>query len=147
MNDIILNKYAIIQRCIARVYEEYRGHEAELATNYTRQDSIILNIQRACQAALDMANYVIRLKKLGIPQNARESFQLLGDNGLVSAPLTGSMKKMVGFRNIAVHEYQKLNIDILKSVIENHINDINGFAEEVMRNVNRLDENESPGSE
>ena len=129
------------------MYEEYRGHEAELATNYTQQDSIILNIQRACQAALDMANYVIRLKKLGIPQNARESFQLLGDNGLVSAPLTGSMKKMVGFRNIAVHEYQKLNIDILKSVIENHINDINGFAEDVMRNVNRLDENESPDSE
>lgn len=136
MNDIILNKYSIIQRCIARINEEYKGHESELVTNYTQQDSIILNIQRACQAAQDMANYVIKLKKLGIPQNARESFQLLNDHGLVSAPLTVSMTKMVGFRNIAIHEYQKLNIAILKSVIENHVDEINGFAEEVMRSFN-----------
>lgn len=139
MNDIILNKFAIIQRCIARVYEEYRGHESELATNYTQQDSIILNIQRACQAAQDMANYVIKLKKLGIPQNARESFQLLNDHGLVSTSITASMKNMVGFRNIAVHEYQKLNIDILKAVIEMHVDEINQFAEEVMRSFNNAE--------
>ena len=135
MNDIILNKYTIIQRCIARINEEYIGHEAELATNYTKQDSIILNIQRACQAAQDVANYVIKQKQLGIPQNARESFSLLGDNGLVSQTLTTSMMKMVGFRNIAVHEYQKLNTDILKAVIENHIAEINLFAEEIIRNL------------
>jgi len=140
MNDIILNKFAIIQRCIARIYEEYRGHESELATNYTQQDSIILNIQRACQAAQDMANYVIRQKKLGIPQNARDSFQLLNDYGLVSTPITASMKNMVGFRNIAVHEYQKLNVNILKAVIEMHVDEINQFAEEVMRSFNNAEQ-------
>ena len=96
-------------------------------------NDIILNIQRACQAAQDLANYVIKLNQLGIPQNARESFSLLGDNGLVSQKLTTSMMKMVGFRNIAVHEYQKLNTDILKSVIDNHIDEISQFAEDVIR--------------
>lgn len=141
MNDIILNKYTIIQRCIARINEEYIGHESELTTNYTRQDSIILNIQRACQAALDLANYVVKLKQLGIPQNNRESFSLLGDNNLVSQKLTTSMMKMVGFRNIAVHEYQKLNTDILKAVIENHIDEIKLFAEDVIRSLDEAEKN------
>ena len=135
MDDVILNKYAIIQRCLMRISEEYVGHENELTTNFTRQDSIILNIQRASQAALDLSNRIIRLKQLPVPQESRESFSILSDHGFVSATLADSMMKMVGFRNIAVHEYQKLNLDILKAVIEQHVQDIERFAVEVMKSV------------
>ena len=135
MDDVILNKYAIIQRCLMRISEEYVGHENELTTNFTRQDSIILNIQRASQAALDLSNRIIRLKQLPVPQESRESFSILSDHSLVSATLADSMMKMVGFRNIAVHEYQKLNLDILKAVIEQHVQDIERFAVEVMKSV------------
>jgi hypothetical protein len=44
IDNIILNKTAIIERCIIRIQEEYQGFEDELATNHTRQDSIILNL-------------------------------------------------------------------------------------------------------
>lgn len=134
MDDVILNKYSIIQRCLGRIEEEYVGYEDELTTNFTRQDSIILNIQRASQAAIDLANRVIRLKQLGIPQGSRDSFSLLSDHGYVSVELADSMMKMIGFRNIAVHEYQKLNIDILKAVIVKHVQEIKLFAEETMKN-------------
>ncbi len=135
MDDVILNKYSIIQRCLTRIEEEYVGHEGELTTNFTRQDAIILNIQRALQAALDLANRVIRLKQLGIPQESRASFSLLSDHGYVSVALAESMMKMVGFRNIAVHEYQKLNMAILKAVIEKHGQETRLFAEQVMKNL------------
>lgn len=135
MDDVLLNKYSIIQRCLARIQEEYVGHEHELTTNYTRQDSIILNIQRASQAALDMANRFIRLKQLGAPQESRESFSLLSDHGYVAIELANSMMKMVGFRNIAVHEYQKLNPDILKAVIEKHVHEIEQFAVQVIKSL------------
>ena len=133
MDDVLLNKYAIIQRCLKRVNEEYQGHEQELASNFTRQDAIILNIQRACQAAQDMANRMIRVKQLGVPQNSRESFSLLADQQYISVELADTLMKMVGFRNIAVHEYQKLNIAILQSVIEKHLPDIQDFAEQLMK--------------
>ena len=135
MDDVILNKYAIIQRCLVRIQEEYVGHEHELTTNFTRQDSIILNIQRASQAALDLANRVIRMKQISVPQESRESFSLLADRGFVQKELAESMMKMVGFRNIAVHEYQKLNPDILKAVIEKHVQDIERFAVAVMKTL------------
>ena len=137
MNDIMLNKYAIIQRCLARIQEEYKGNEEKLAADYTRQDSIILNIQRACQAAQDLANYLVKNRKLGIPQESRDSFSLLADQGLITKQISESMMKMVGFRNIAVHEYQKLNINILKAVVENHVQEIEQFAEELIRNTQK----------
>jgi hypothetical protein len=53
-DDVVLNKIAVIERCLLRIREEYLGHEMELATNFTRQDSIILNLLRACEAAIDI---------------------------------------------------------------------------------------------
>ena len=60
-DDVLLNKAATIERCIARAREEYNTYPANFATNCTHQDAAILNIQRACEAALDMGNHVIRL--------------------------------------------------------------------------------------
>ena len=68
VDDVLLNKVAIIERCRARLENEYRGHEDELETNLTRQDSIILNLQRCCEAAIDLAMHVVRARGLGLPQ-------------------------------------------------------------------------------
>ena len=78
MNDeILLSKASSIERCIARVREEYVAHEAELETNLTRQDSIVLHLQRACEQAIDMANRLIKLRRFGYPRDSAESFALL----------------------------------------------------------------------
>ncbi len=77
VDNVILNKSAIIERYISRVLEEYTGHEAELSANFTKQDSIILNLERVCQAAIDMAAHIVKIQKLGIPQENRDLFQML----------------------------------------------------------------------
>jgi uncharacterized protein YutE (UPF0331/DUF86 family) len=121
MDNIILNKAETIERCIKRIKEEYIGSEDQLSTNFTRQDSIILNIQRACEAAIDMATHVIRIKSLGIPQTSRDVFILLENAKIIPTDLSKRLQTMVGFRNIAVHNYTKLNMDIVRSIIENEL--------------------------
>ena len=80
-DDVLLNKAATIERCVARAREEYAKNPATFAEDLTRQDAAILNIQRACEAALDMAQHLIRRDRLGIPQSARDAFELLGRAG------------------------------------------------------------------
>jgi uncharacterized protein YutE (UPF0331/DUF86 family) len=75
-SDVLLNKVAIIERCLNRIKSEYRGHEDELESNYTRQDSIILNLQRACEACIDAAMHLVRIRKLEIPQDSRDAFDM-----------------------------------------------------------------------
>lgn len=133
-NDVILNKISIIERCIVRINEEYNNNPKSLM-NYTKQDSIVLNIQRACEACIDLAMHIVSEKKLGVPQNSRDAFEVLNSNGFIDQSLLVKLKPMVGFRNIAVHNYQVVNIDIIKEIIEKHLDDFKEFTNIILTKI------------
>lgn len=127
-DDVVLNKVAIIERCLKRIGEEYEGRESELVSNITRQDAIILNLLRACEAAIDLAMHMVRIRRLGLPQESREAFRMLQDSGEVDAETAVRMQAMVGFRNIAVPNYQKLDLDIVRSILSSRLDDFRRFT-------------------
>ena len=131
-DDVVLNKSATIERCVARAREEYNADPGTFATNHTRQDAAILNIQRACEAALDMGHHIIRRESLGLPQSSRDVFDLLAAAHWLEPQLAQSMKHMVGFRNIAVHEYQTLQLPITVNIIERHLDEFLTFSRQML---------------
>jgi uncharacterized protein YutE (UPF0331/DUF86 family) len=132
VDDVLINKSATIERCVARAREEYDRAPDTFATDFTRQDAAILNIQRACEAALDMGQHLIRREKLGVPQSARDVFALLARGGWIDEALADSLKRMVGFRNIAVHDYQKLQLPITVSIITTHLGEFLQYSQTVL---------------
>ncbi len=137
MDDILINKAATIERCVARALEEYQHDPNSFAADYTRQDAAILNVQRACEAALDMGQHLIRREHLGVPQSARDVFTLLDRGGWIDTTLADSLKRMVGFRNIAVHEYQALQLPITVSIITQHLDDFLRYSEIILKRDNQ----------
>lgn len=130
-NDVILNKVSVIERCLKRVMEVYDQNPANLE-DYTKQDSIILNIQRACEASIDLAMHIVAEKKLGLPQASRDAFDMLETEGIIEASLSKNLKAMVGFRNIAVHDYQAINLEILEQIVTKHLGDFRLFTEKIL---------------
>ena len=124
---VVLNKFETIEKCINRINEEYEGSPGNLQ-DYRKMDMIVLNLQRACEAVLDLAMYIVSTRKLGLPQNKREAFALLEENKIINSDMSKNMQGMVGFRNIAVHNYKEIDEDILRDVIENHLTDLLDFA-------------------
>jgi len=110
-DDVLLNKAAIIERCLRRVRAEYEA--CPELNDFTHVDALTLNIERACQAAIDMAMHRVAVNRLGIPQSAGEAFTLLERAGVIPAEQAKAMRSMIGFRNIAVHQYQELDHGIL----------------------------------
>ncbi|WP_067101303.1 type VII toxin-antitoxin system HepT family RNase toxin [Marinomonas atlantica] len=133
MNDSILNKLATIARCLKRIRDVYALAKGNFDTDYTSQDSIVLNLQRACEASIDAANILNKQHQTGIPQSSRDSFELLKKAGLISAPLALNLQKMIGLRNVAVHDYQTLNLDIVKYVVEQRLRDFEEFVDTVKK--------------
>jgi uncharacterized protein YutE (UPF0331/DUF86 family) len=80
---------------------------------FTHVDALTLNIERACQAAIDMAMHRVAVSRLGMPQSAGEAFTLLERAGELPMDRAKAMRSMIGFRNIAVHQYQELDRGIL----------------------------------
>lgn len=101
-DDVLVNKAAAIERAVRRVREEYADDDANLTANQTRQDAIILNLQRACEGAID-ASLALRLRR------------------------------MVGFRNVAVHDYQRLSLDIVRSIVRERLDDFLEFTAVLLR--------------
>ncbi len=128
---VILNKYEIVERCINRINEEYENNSENLE-DYRRLDCIVLNLQRACEATIDIAMYIVSTRKLGIPQTKKEAFKKLEENNIISKDMSKNMQNMTGFRNIAIHDYKEINEEILKEVIEKHLNDLLEFARQML---------------
>lgn len=123
-DDIIINKAQTIEDYIRRVHEEYAGDPDNLRKNQTKQDAILLNLERACQAAIDIGMRIVRLKKLGIPKESREVFDVLLAKGFISDVLCRKMHGLVSFRNTAIHNYKKLDLAIVEAVITKHLSDL-----------------------
>ena len=120
MPDVLLNKKASIERCVQQIQRYYSGSQ-NFTEDYLRQDAISANIQRIADLCIDSANYVIKKKKLGLPKNSADSFVLLNAAGLISHDMLQSLRAMVGFRNVIVHQYTELDINLMIDVIENHL--------------------------
>ena len=131
MPDVVLNKIQTIEKCLKRIREEYVGSEDIFEENHTKQDSVILNRERASQASIDIAIHIIKTKSLGLPNTSRELFDMLLEAKIISTDTCKQMQGMVGFRNIAVHDYQNLNIEIVVAIVKKHLGDFEDFVQEV----------------
>ena len=128
-DDVLLNKGAIVERCIRRIRGEYAA-DPDLQ-NPTHVDALTLNIERACQAAIDTAMHLIAVRHLGVPQGSAEAFVLLHEAGAIRDEPARRMQAMTGFRNVAIHQYQALDTSVVRHIAEEGWKDLVTFFEEV----------------
>ena len=132
-SPLVLGKIASIERSVARAREEFAAAGGKFRSDFTRQDAAILNILRACESAIDLANILIRERGLGIPQSSRDSFKLLADAKLIAPDSSARLQRMIGFRNIAVHQYQALEPAIVEAILSRDLDDVLAFCQTIAR--------------
>ena len=101
--------------------------------DYDRQDILAVNLERAVQASVDVASHIIAGAAGGSPETMGECFERLADMGVLDAPTATRMQKAVGFRNIAVHEYDEIDWDIVFAIVTRDIGGFRVFARMVLR--------------
>src|SRR3954467_9070904 len=106
--DVVLAKMAVVDRCLARIAEVRGGRRAQLS-QIDVEDITALNLQRAVQAAIDLANHVVAVEGYGLPDSAAGAFGLLAERSILDRELAERLRRMVGFRNIAIHNYKTID--------------------------------------
>jgi uncharacterized protein YutE (UPF0331/DUF86 family) len=133
IDDIVLNKKESVERCVRQIRLYYaKPSDLPFEEDFLKQDAIAINLQRAAEQCIDLANHLVRLKKLGIPKDSKESFSFLAKAKIIPQALAKQLEGMVGFRNTLVHEYQEVEIKIMEDVIENHLDDLIDFTVFIM---------------
>lgn len=129
--DIVLAKTDAIQRCLKRI-KDVTALDPDSLDNLDSQDIFILNLQRAVQAAIDLATHIVSSEGLGISDSVKGNFVLLENAGVIGKRLSGKMQAMAGFRNIAIHDYQSIKVEILKAILGKHLKDLEDFYTRVL---------------
>ncbi len=124
--DVIQQKILIVKNCLHQIRTTTELNPESLDVQLI-QDAFVLNLQRAVQAVIDIASFICSRQDFGIPGTYKQSFEILHQNRIIPASLAISMKAMCGFRNIAVHDYQKINPEILKSILTKELFNLETF--------------------
>lgn len=134
--DVLLSKISIIKKCLQRI-KAVTQLKPETLEDFTNQDVFVLNLQRAIQAAIDIANLIISQNEYRLPNSYKMSFLILFENDWIDSETAERMQKMVGFRNIAIHDYQEIDIAILKSILTKNLSDFEKFYQQILVKSNQ----------
>ena len=121
--DVVLSKINVIKNCLMAL-ERATLNEKDPDFKLAIYE---LNLQRATQASIDLANIIIAKEGLGLPNTYKQSFELLYKHAVISMELCKKLCSMVGFRNISIHDYAQIKPAIVHSIITNHLNDFEEF--------------------
>ena len=129
--DAVFSKVSIIKNCLNTI-REITGLDPRRLDDFIVQDVFVLNLQRAIQAAIDIAHLLISANGWRMPAAYRESFIVLNQNGVIDLACREKMIKMTGFRNIAVHDYRQLSPVILKAILTGNLKDVESYYSAVL---------------
>ena len=133
---VIGEKLISLNRCLERIKLHTPTTVEALQTDFDAQDIVSLNIQRAVQISVDIAAHILTEQLHEQTSTMAETFLALSKHGLLDSHLASRLAKAVGFRNIAVHEYDTLDMNILYSIITNEIGCFYEYADTVLGIIN-----------
>ena len=134
--DLVLAKAGSVKRHIDRIKAKSVADMAIFLRDLDRQESVAFNMHLAIQNCMDIAAHVISDGGLGVPDSAGDMFFLLHENGYLSADLAERMVKAVGFRNLLVHEYEKIDLQRLHQAAEKNVDDLLAFLASIFSKLN-----------
>lgn len=133
---VVANKIESLRRCLKRVEQRCPQSPEELLNDIDAQDVITLNLARAVQLCVDIALHILASSDQLVPQTMADAFTSLAEEGVISADLADKMRKSVGFRNIAIHQYEKINWSIVYSIATDRIGDFKAYARAISALLN-----------
>jgi len=131
--DLVAKKLAEIETFVRELRELADGEA--LRASVKEQRFVLHTLQLAIQAALDAASHVVSDERLGEPERNRELFALLTKAGWLSPDLGSKLEEMTGFRNVLVHEYASVDLEIVRDVVQNRLDDLLQFAAAMRRRL------------
>jgi uncharacterized protein YutE (UPF0331/DUF86 family) len=129
--DVIYYKLEILKRYVDRIKSKTPHNCIALAENLDCQDIILMNLQRAVKICVDIAAYILANSNIPPPMSMKDAFYQLQMLEILSKKTSEKMQQSVGFRNIAIHEYDDINWEIVFSILYHHIEDFRAYAKEI----------------
>jgi uncharacterized protein YutE (UPF0331/DUF86 family) len=126
--EVVNEKLESLRRCLRRVSEKCPPDVETLKRDLDLQDILSLNLSRAVQLCVDIGAHLLVGLEVTPPDTMGQTFDVLAQAGIIPVELGIRLKKAVGFRNVAVHNYEEINWAIVHAIALHHLSDFTEFA-------------------
>lgn len=134
----------LVQRKIALLMEkkkEIEGYEIRDLKDFKAkgymQKAVEKMLQEMIEICLDVGKHIIADENFRLPEDGKDTFAVLLEKSVLTSTTTELMKKMVGFRNIIVHLYEKTDVEIVYGIYKKHLSDFDRFSMEILDYLRR----------
>jgi uncharacterized protein YutE (UPF0331/DUF86 family) len=132
MDSVVIgNKLESLRRCVVRIEEKRPDELSILVGSLDLQDILVLNLSRAIQICVDIGSHIVSSSEHVVPKTMAETFSVLLSMEVISESTEAALRKAVGFRNIAVHNYEVVNWAIVFAIATQQVEIFKQFAAEV----------------
>jgi len=130
MNSIVISsKVESLRRCLDRITSKKPDTLDQLLEDIDMQDILALNLERSIQLCVDIANHILSTLDDSPAMSMAESFERLAEKEIISHELAANLRRAVGFRNLSVHAYDKIDWNLVWTNFESDLNDLVQFVE------------------
>jgi uncharacterized protein YutE (UPF0331/DUF86 family) len=128
---VVENKISAVRKYL-KILENYQQYsKEEIEKDLTLRGAVERYLYLAAQSTIDLGEAIIAYRDFRKPATMSEVFYILNEEKIISDKLAEKMVKMTGFRNIVVHDYEKINYDIVYDVLTNKLEDIEEFLRSI----------------
>ncbi len=129
--NIIKAKINHVEQSLQRLEGKKSTTLTELKRNLDLQDIVLHNLQLSIQGCIDIASHIISDQGWTVPDTLAGLFDILMNHKVISQNLNEKLKKMVGFRNIIIHEYGTIDLDKVHAILRKDLKDIYLFLKAI----------------
>ena len=104
----------------------------EVEDDPIRRGALERYLQLSIEACIDIGEMIISDQRLPTPQTSAEALEILGKEGILDKEFAGKFAKTAGFRNILIHDYLKLDYEVVLKNLRNNLSDFHRFIKEVL---------------
>jgi len=134
-NDRLLEKIDELENYLRELEEYLPEQEEDYLNNGLRKRACERTFQLASENLIDICNLIISEKGFGIPSESKDSIRKLAENQVITASLSTRLEEFVGFRNLLVHQYGRVDDSRSYSFLNMELKDFYEFIEIIDRYI------------
>jgi uncharacterized protein YutE (UPF0331/DUF86 family) len=146
-----LGEETVVLRGRLRLLAEYVSDLRELQDvdpqTYTENKLLRRAVERtlhlAIEACLDIGQHMIAREGFRLPEDNKDVIAVLGENDVLPGVLLPNLIAMARFRNLIVHDYARIDDQIVLDIVKRRLGDFDAFAQAIVRYV---EASKDPGS-
>jgi uncharacterized protein YutE (UPF0331/DUF86 family) len=135
VDDVIANRLKLLAEYVDELQyyrERATSLEAYLDSKMLRR-AVERSLQVSVEVCLDVGRRIIALEGFRYPEDNKDVFQILAEEGIVSQALLPALLNMARFRNLVVHNYAEIDDAQVYAILKRNLADFDAYARAIVR--------------